>query len=59
MEKDRLMNVAVERGAISQRQAQTLNRQYARSGQDGKDQVVQQVRQAIDRTPAQEPEMTP
>jgi hypothetical protein len=59
LEKDRLMNVAVERGAISQRQAQALNRQYARSGQDGKDQVVQQVRQAIDRTPAHEPEMTP
>lgn len=57
-EKDRLMEVAVERGAISQRQAQTLNRQYARSSQDGKEQVVQQVRQAIDRTPNNEPEMT-
>lgn len=59
MEKDRLMEVAIERGAISQRQAQTLNRQYAKSGQDGKDQVVQQVRQAIDRAPNHEPEMTP
>jgi hypothetical protein len=56
MEKDRLMNVAVERGAITRRQAQSLNRQYARSNQEGKDQVVQQ---AIDRTPNNEPEMTP
>jgi hypothetical protein len=59
LEKDRLMSVAVERGAITRRQARSLNRQYDKSGQDGKEQVVQQVRQAIDRTPTQEPEMTP
>jgi hypothetical protein len=59
MEKDRLMNVAVERGAISQRQAKNLNREYAKSSQDGKDQVVQRVKAAIDRTPTHEPEMTP
>lgn len=59
MEKDRLMSDALERGAINQRQAQSLNRQYAKSSQDGKDQVVQQVRDAIDRQRSQEPEMTP
>ena len=32
LEKDRLMSVAVERGALTRRQAQSLNRQYDRSG---------------------------
>jgi hypothetical protein len=59
VEKDRLVSTALERGAITQRQAQTINRQYAKSGQEGKDQIVQQVRQSIDRTPNNEPEMTP
>lgn len=59
IEKDRLIATAVERRVISQKQAQTLNRQYIKSGQEGKDQVVQKVRQAIDRTPSPEHEVTP
>jgi hypothetical protein len=58
-EKDRLVERAVELGVMTKGEARTVNREYARSGQDGKDQVVQQVRNAIDRQRTQEPEMTP
>ena len=57
-EKDRLVEVAVDAGIMTRKEANTVNRQYAKSGQDGKDQIVQQVRNAIDRQRSQEPEIT-
>ena len=46
MEMDRLLEIAVESGMITKREA-------------GKEQIVQQVCAAIERQRSQEPEMTP
>lgn len=59
LEKDRLVEQAVELGVMTRKQASTINRQYVKSGQNGKEQLTQQVRNAIDRQRSQEPEMTP
>lgn len=58
-EKDRLVELAIDSGAMTRKEANRVNREYAKSGQDGKDQIVQQVRNAVDRQRGQEPEMTP
>jgi hypothetical protein len=59
MEMDRLLKIAVESGVITRREAGTVNHQYAKSGEAGREQIVQQVCNAIERQRSQEPEMPP
>jgi hypothetical protein len=58
--KDKVIQQAVEKGAINSYQAKAFNRQYARSGTDAeRQQVVERVQATMQRDRNPEPEMTP
>lgn len=58
--KDKVIQQAVEKGAINSYQAKAFNRQYARSGTDAeRQQVVERVQATMNRDPTPEPEITP